>query len=297
MSNKTLGIILAAGRSSRLYPATLACSKQLLPIYDKPLIYYPLTTLMLAGIRDFVIITNPKEKQMFEQLFVDSYVSMGIRIRFLVQDEPKGIADAFRIVHNVLGPEIDPYDRYALILGDNIFHGSSLTGTLQKAIELDDAVVFATKVHDPERFGVVEVDKKNKAISIEEKPTAPKSNLAVTGLYFYPKDVIEKVYNLRPSSRGELEITDLNNIYLSEQRLSVNKLLRGTVWFDTGTPDSMMEASIFIQTLQKQQNIAIGSPHEVAYTSGWIQQFELEMTANLCSKTFYGKYLSTLTEN
>jgi glucose-1-phosphate thymidylyltransferase len=252
---------------------------------------------MLAGIRDFVIITNPKEKQMFEQLFVDSYVSMGIRIRFLVQDEPKGIADAFRIVHNVLGPEIDPYDRYALILGDNIFHGSSLTGTLQKAIELDDAVVFATKVHDPERFGVVEVDKKNKAISIEEKPTAPKSNLAVTGLYFYPKDVIEKVYNLRPSSRGELEITDLNNIYLSEQRLSVNKLLRGTVWFDTGTPDSMMEASIFIQTLQKQQNIAIGSPHEVAYTSGWIQQFELEMTANLCSKTFYGKYLSTLTEN
>lgn len=291
--SKTLGIILAAGRSSRLYPATLASTKQLLPIYDKPLIYYPLSTLMLAGIRDFLIITNPDEQPQFEKLLSSG---LGINIMFAVQESPKGIADAFRIAELALHNRLDEFDRVALILGDNIFYGSAMTAFLQEAVNSEDAVVFATKVHDPERFGVVEVDENGKALSLEEKPDHPKSNLAVTGLYFYPMDVLNTSYNIRPSARGELEITDLNKVYLENQRLSVKKMLRGMVWFDTGTPDSMMEASQFIQTLQKTQDILIGSPHEIAYNNNWLDKHELLNICALCGKSAYGKYLLGMVE-
>lgn len=296
--SKTLGIILAAGRSSRLYPATLVNSKQLLPIYDKPLIYYPLTTLMLAGIRDFIVIVNPIEKVAFSNLFRDCKNLMGINVTIATQDYPKGIADAFRIAEFTLHKELDRYDRVALILGDNIFYGSSLTATLNAANQdKNNANIFATRVIDPERFGIVEVSNKCKAISIEEKPLEPKSNLAVTGLYYYPMDVFDVAYRLQPSDRGELEITDVNKVYLENNKLTVSKMLRGMVWFDTGTSDSMLEASQFIQTLQKRQNIIVGSPHEVAYNSGWIDRESLLFTAKLCIKSDYGQYLLTLGED
>lgn len=291
MSKKTLGIILAAGRSSRLFPATFATTKQLLPIYDKPLIYYPLTTLMLAGIRDFVVITNPQERTIFEGLL--SSTPLGINIRYGVQPTPVGIADAFNVVHEVLRNKIENYDKFTLILGDNIYHGAGMTGLLKDAIENDSASVFSIKVRDPERFGVVEIQK-GKAISIEEKPQKPKSDQAVTGLYVYPKDVFERVYGLPVSARGELEITDLNRRYLEDGNLSVVRLSRGMFWFDTGTPESMMEASEFIMTLQNTQKTLIGSPHEVAYHNSWITDSELQKTANLCSKNFYGQYLMSL---
>jgi glucose-1-phosphate thymidylyltransferase len=292
---KTLGIILAAGRSSRLYPATLIATKQILPIYDKPLIYYPLSTLMLAGIREFLIITNPSEKAVFENLFQNAEENLGIKIHFAVQDVPRGIADAFRVAISCKQIHITDYDRIALILGDNIFYGASLSGLLQAAAADDNAMVFATPVNDPERFGVVEMDSNQNALSIEEKPEKPKSNLAVTGLYFYPADVFGKAYNLRPSARGELEITDLNKKYLKEGNLKVCKLLRGMVWFDTGTPDSMMEASQFIQTLQNRQNILIGSPQEVAFNNEWITKEAVLEFASKC-KNNYGKYLKELSQ-
>lgn len=292
--SKTLGVILAAGKSSRLYPATLAATKQLLPIYDKPLIYYPLSTLMLAGIDEFVIISNPKEKQVFQELFKDAKKYLGVNIEFAVQETPKGIADAFNVVYDHLFDHVSVYDRIALILGDNIFYGASLTSMLKWANAADSAVTFALQVNDPERFGVVEIDKYGNALSIEEKPKDPKSNLAVTGLYFYPKDVFAKVRGLSPSAREELEITDLNKLYLEEKRLTVQKMLRGMVWFDTGTADSLMEAAQFIQTLQNIQGIMIGSPHEVAYNNSWIDEENLRYTAELCGKTEYGKYLKAL---
>lgn len=292
--SKTLGVILAAGKSSRLYPATLAATKQLLPVYDKPLIYYPLSTLMLAGIDEFVIISNPKEKQVFQELFKDAKKYLGINIEFAVQETPKGIADAFNVVYDHLFGHVSAYDRIALILGDNIFYGASLTSMLKWANAAESAVTFALQVNDPERFGVVEIDKYGNALSIEEKPKDPKSNLAVTGLYFYPKDVFAKVRGLSPSARGELEITDLNKLYLEEKRLTVQKMLRGMVWFDTGTADSLMEAAQFIQTLQNIQGIMIGSPHEVAYNNSWIDEENLRYTAELCGKTEYGKYLKGL---
>lgn len=298
MPNKTLGIILAGGKSSRLYPATIAATKQVLPVYDKPLIYYPLTTLMLAGIRDFVVISNPNEKHVFEELFRDAESTMGIKITFCTQDKPRGIADAFNIVgtipHNALN--IEQFDRFALILGDNIFFGAAMTALLRMAAAESSAVVFATPVRDPERFGVVEVGKNDSAISIEEKPKNPKSNLAVTGLYFYPKDVFHKAYNLKPSDRKELEITDLNRTYMDSDNLKVIKLLRGMMWFDTGTPDSLMEAAQFVQTIQKLQTVMVGSPHEVAYNSKWVSDAGLHKTARLCGKTAYGEYLTSLLE-
>jgi len=292
--SKTLGVILAAGKSSRLYPATLAATKQLLPVYDKPLIYYPLSTLMLAGIDEFVIISNPKEKQVFQELFKDAKKYLGVNIEFAVQETPKGIADAFNVVYDHLFDRVSDYDRIALILGDNIFYGASLTSMLKWANVVHSAVTFALQVNDPERFGVVEIDKYGNALSIEEKPKDPKSNLAVTGLYFYPKDVFAKVRGLSPSAREELEITDLNKLYLEEKRLTVQKMLRGMVWFDTGTADSLMEAAQFIQTLQNIQGIMIGSPHEVAYNNSWIDEENLRYTAELCGKTEYGKYLKAL---
>lgn len=304
--SKTLGIILAAGKSSRLYPATYTTTKQVLPIYDKPLIYYPLTTLMLAGVREFVIISNPKEKKVFQELFYDAQNVLGIRVHFAVQEHPDGIADAFNIVENHFyltesrSKQIDPldaYDRFALALGDNIFYGAGLTKLLKEANDpTRGAVTFAVPVSDPERFGVVEVDAEGKAVSLEEKPAEPKSNLAVTGLYFYPKDAIAKVKTLEPSARGELEITDLNRLYMEEGNLEVEKLLRGMVWFDTGTPDSMMEAAQFIQSVQKHQGFIVGSPHEVAYNSGWIDKGDLMQTAAICSKSAYGRYLFELAE-
>lgn len=290
---QTLGIILAAGRSSRLFPATLVTTKQVLPIYDKPLIYYPLSTLMLAGIREFLIITNPKEKPIFEELFYDSENTLGIKVMFATQDYPAGIADAFNIVNEELHTD---YDRYALVLGDNIFYGAGMSKLLYEA-HYDDqerAYCFLTKVHDPERFGVAELSDQGGVMSIEEKPYEPKSDLAVTGLYFFPSDVLQKIRKLGPSARGELEITDLLKVYMETGNLSGVKLWRGVVWFDTGTPDSMMEASNFVQMIQKHQEILIGSPHEIAYNKGWISKDELKTTALLCNKSAYGKYLEKL---
>lgn len=290
--SRTLGIILAAGRSSRLYPATMAVTKQLLPIYDKPLIYYPLSTLMLADIQDILIITSPDELQTFQKLFDKSDVHLGINLRFAVQVKPIGIPDAFNIAQEVY--KQNKFDNYCLILGDNIFYGSTLTGSLlSAAARSETASVFAQRVPDPERFGVVEVVK-NTPVAIVEKPQNPKSNLAVTGLYFYPKDVFEKTKKLVPSPRGELEITDLNNVYLKEGRLDVEIMKRGISWFDTGTPDSMLEASHFVQTIQKNQAVLVNSPHEIAYTNEWIDKSELRSFANTCGKTQYGKYLLEL---
>lgn len=296
--SKTLGIILAGGKSSRLYPATLVATKQVLPIYDKPLIYYPLSTLMLAGIKEFVIISNPNEKKVFQELFKDAEKTMGIKIHFAVQEKPRGIADAFNIVSSLPPNQIDinSFDRFALILGDNIFYGAAMSIMLEMCLQEKKAVIFATQVHDPERFGVVEVDEDDNAVSLEEKPKNPKSNLAVTGLYFYPSDVFNKAYNLKPSSRGELEITDLNKLYMKEKNLSVGRLLRGMIWFDTGTPDSLMEASHYVQTIQRHQKTLVGSPHEIAYTKKWINKADLRKTCQLCGKTDYGQYLYSLLE-
>lgn len=293
---KTLGIILAAGRSSRLYPATLVSTKQALPVYDKPLIYYPLSTLMLSGIKDYVIIANPHEKDVFERLFADSQNTLGINITVAVQDSPKGIADAFNVAYEAKYKTISEFGRFALILGDNIFYGAAMTALLNLANEQTQACIFATRVPDPERFGIVEVDDNQNIVSLEEKPTYPKSNLAVTGLYFYPPDVFNKVYKMRPSDRGELEITDLNKLYLDEGNLDVCQLLRGMVWFDTGTADSLMDAAQFVQTLQNKQGFLIGSPQEIAYNSGWITEETLTSFANKC-KNNYGKYLKEVIAN
>lgn len=294
---KTMGIILAAGRSSRLYPATLVSTKQILPIYDKPLIYYPLSTLMLAGIKDFLIIVNPHEKNVFERLFQDSQETLGINVNIAVQETPAGIADAFNVAARALSFKVNDYDRFALILGDNIFYGAAMSALLNIAVnERREACIFTTPVKDPERFGVVQIDEQNRAVSLEEKPKNPKSNLAITGLYFYPPDVFDKVYKQKPSKRGELEITDLNSKYLEESRLEVCRLLRGMVWFDTGTADSLLDAANFIQTIQHKQGILIGSPHEIAYNNGWIDSDSMLEFANIC-KNDYGNYLKDVLNN
>ena len=295
---KTLGIILAAGKSSRLYPTTLGVTKQLLPIYDKPLIYYPLSTLMLTGIEDILIITSPSELEIFKRLFHNH--KLGINLTFATQKEPKGIAEAFKIAAHYYGDIETKFDRTCLILGDNFFYGAGLTGELSKANKSKLPVVFAIKVRDPERFGVVEVkdfDYNFKAsVSIEEKPEKPKSNLAVTGLYFYPNSVYNYVENLLPSKRGELEITDLNAIYHATQELRVIQLRRGITWFDTGTFDSMMEAGHFVQTIQKQQDILVGSPHEIGYNNNWITIDVLKEIASKYNNS-YGSYLKELAEH
>lgn len=289
---RKLGIILSAGKSSRLYPSTLATTKQLLPIYDKPLIFYPLTTLMLAGIRDFVIIVSPHEHDNFVRLFDNAEKEMGIKITFLIQHSPTGIAEAFNIVYHYLQDKIYDYDSHALILGDNIFYGTSLSGTIE-TIQKDKANVFLYPVKNPQEFGVAIVQDST-VIDIEEKPKEPRSNLAVTGLYFYPPSVYLYAKQLVPSARGELEITDLNRMYLKNRELNAINLLRGMVWFDTGNADSMLEASNFIQNVQKHQNYLVGSPHEIAINNEWVNRADIIPFIQKCIKTEYGQYLQKL---
>jgi glucose-1-phosphate thymidylyltransferase len=294
MQKKSLGIILAAGKSSRLYPATFAATKQVLPIYDKPLIYYPLSTLMLAGIRDFVIITTPEEAHVFKNLLWDSKDSMGIRVRYAVQPEPRGIADAFNVISDAYDDISGEFDRFALVLGDNIFYGAGLTEVIKQAMNCDTASCLVQKVEDPERFGVINLGENGEVLDIEEKPKQPKSDLAITGMYFFNRDVFKRVRKLKPSARGELEITDILNEYAKDNELKVIKLLRGIMWFDTGTPDSLLEAATMIRGIQKHHGYMVASPHEIAYNNGWIDNYDLMTIAKLCEKSAYGKYLSEM---
>ncbi len=280
------GIILAGGSGTRLYPLTMVTSKQLLPIYDKPMIYYPLSVLMLAGIQDILIISTPNDLPNFERLLGDGS-QFGIRLSYKVQPSPDGLAQAF-----ILGEEFVGDDRCAMILGDNIFHGAGLTSHLRQAVEKETgATVFGYYVTDPERFGVVEFDKTGKAISIEEKPKAPKSNYAVTGLYFYDNKVCQRAKSLKPSPRGELEITDLNRIYLEEGSLSVVTLGRGYAWMDTGTVESLYEAAEFVRAVESHQGVQVAAIEEIAYMNGWITREQLLSAAATYGKSPYGQHL------
>ena len=280
------GIILAGGSGTRLFPLTMVTSKQLLPIYDKPMVYYPLSTLMLAGIRDILIISTPQDLPNFERLLGDGG-QFGIRLFYKVQPSPDGLAQAF-----ILGENFIENDRCAMILGDNIFYGAGLTSHLRQAVQREEgATVFGYYVEDPERFGVVEFDKNGKAVSIEEKPKVPKSNYAVTGLYFYDRKVCQRAKSLAPSARGELEITDLNRIYLEEGKLDVVTLGRGYAWLDTGTVDSLSEAAEFVRVVETREGVQISAPEEIAYRNGWISQEKLEQAAAIYGKSPYGKHL------
>ena len=286
---KRKGIILAGGYGRRLYPLTQSISKQLLPVYDKPMIYYPLSTLMLAGIQDILIISTPNDTPLFESLLGDGS-QWGLNISYNVQPSPDGLAQAF-----ILGETFIGNDLSALVLGDNIFYGHDFNELLLNAMKLDDsATVFAYHVNDPERYGVAEFNKNNKVLSLEEKPKNPKSKYAVTGLYFYDNNVVSMAKSLKPSARGELEITDLNRLYLEKDKLNVEIMGRGYAWLDTGTHDSLLEASQFIATLEKRQGLKVSCPEEISYRRGWISASQLEKLAAPLSKNTYGQYLQRI---
>ncbi len=288
------GIILAGGAGTRLYPLTMVTSKQLLPIYDKPMVYYPLSTLMLAGIRDILLISTPEDTPRFEHLLGNG-AQFGINLSYKVQPSPDGLAQAF-----LLGEEFLQGEAGAMVLGDNIFYGNGmgelLSSAVQNAEENGRATVFGYYVKDPERFGVVGFDENDRVTSIEEKPREPKSNYAVTGLYFYPAGVSEKAKQVRPSARGELEITDLNKLYLEEDRLDVKLMGRGYAWLDTGTMDSLIEAANFVQMIEKRQSIKISAPEEIAYRFGWISTEELLVSAQKYGKSPYGEHLRAVAD-
>lgn len=286
------GIILAGGSGTRLYPLTKGVSKQLLPVYDKPMIYYPLSTLMLAGIRDILIITTPDDNDNFQRLLGDGS-ELGINLSYAIQHAPEGLAQAFLIGENFIGK-----DSVCLILGDNIFYGQSFGRTLTNAVKLTDgAIVFGYHVKDPERFGVVDFDENKRALSIEEKPKVPRSNWAVTGLYFYDNDVISLAKEIKPSARGELEITSINQLYLSKGKLKVELLGRGFAWLDTGTHASLNEASSFVQSIEHVQGLKIACPEEIAWSKGWLSDEVISRIAETMIKTDYGQYLKSLLED
>ena len=283
------GIILAGGKGTRLYPLTISISKQILPVYDKPMIYYPLSVLMLANIREILIISTERDLPIFKELLKDGS-DLGLKLEYKVQEKPNGLAEAF-----IIGEEFIGDDNVALILGDNIFYGSGFTGLVEEAAKLENgAIVFGYPVKDPRAYGVVEFDKNGKAISLEEKPENPKSNYAIPGLYFYDNTVVEKAKNVKPSARGEIEITTVNEMYLSEKKLNVKNLGRGIIWFDTGTHEALLEASNYIEAIQKRQGLYIACLEEIAYKKGWIKEKEIEEKTGKEKKNEYQKYLSLL---
>ncbi|MFG1357387.1 glucose-1-phosphate thymidylyltransferase RfbA [Xanthobacter pseudotagetidis] len=285
------GIILAGGSGTRLHPITLVVSKQLLPVYDKPMIYYPLCTLMMAGIKDILIITTPHDAPLFQALLKDGS-QFGISLSYAVQEHPRGLADAFIVGRDFVGD-----DRVALVLGDNLFFGHGLPELMQDAARrIEGATVFGYPVTDPERYGVVEMDRTGRVLSLEEKPAKPKSNLAVTGLYFYDNQVAEIAAGLKPSPRGEIEITDVNKAYLERGQLHVSMMGRGFAWLDTGTPDSLVEAAQFVQIIEKRQGLRVSAPEEVAFRAGFIDVAQLRVQAKAFAKSTYGAYLARLAD-
>ena len=286
------GIILAGGSGTRLYPLTLAISKQIMPVYDKPMIYYPLSVLMQAGIREILIISTPRDIVVFKELLGDG-TKWGMKFEYKIQEKPNGLAEAF-----IIGEDFIGQDNVAMILGDNMFYGEHLAKKLQDANDrIDEATIFGYYVKDPRAYGVVEIDKNGNAVSIEEKPENPKSNYAVPGLYFYTNEVIEISKNVKPSARGELEITSVNDEYMKRGKLKVEKLGRGMTWFDTGTHDALLETASFVQTIEKRQGLQVCCPEEIAYKNKWINEEQLLELAQKFMKTDYGKYLKDLAEN
>lgn len=291
MTKNRKGIILAGGSGTRLYPLTIAISKQIMPVYDKPMIYYPLSVLMQAGIREILIISTPRDLNIFKSL-LDDGSQWGMKFEYKIQPKPNGLAEAF-----IIGEDFIGQDNVAMILGDNMFYGEHLKEKLEEAYDRDDeATIFGYYVKDPRAYGVVEVDENGKAISIEEKPEEPKSNYAVPGLYFYTNDVIEIAKNVKPSARGELEITAVNDEYMKREKLKVEKLGRGMTWFDTGTHDALLETASFVQTIEKRQGMQVCCPEEIAYKQGWITAEKLSKLSEMYMKTEYGKYLKDLAE-